>query len=130
MFYADVTMGERARLPVPVEHEERAAYVVEGSVGLIPEGVTFNAGQLLIFKPGEEITLYAQAPAHARLMLLGGEPLDGSATSGGTSSQAPQSASSKRRRTGRQTGSPQCQKRGSSSRYRSRGLSLCGIRKI
>jgi redox-sensitive bicupin YhaK (pirin superfamily) len=77
MFYADIKLEVGARLSVPVEHEERAAYVVEGSVGLIPEGVPFNAGQLLIFKPGEEITLRAQAPAHARLMLLGGEPLDG-----------------------------------------------------
>ncbi len=75
MFYADITLGEGARLPVPVEHEERAAYVVEGSIGLVSEGGTFAAGQLLIFKPGEEIIL--SAAASARLMLLGGEPLDG-----------------------------------------------------
>ena len=77
MFYADVTMGAGARLPVPAEFEERAAYVVEGSIGLIPEGGTFHAGQLLIFKPGEEITLGTPAVPHARVMLLGGEPLDG-----------------------------------------------------
>jgi hypothetical protein len=77
MFYADITLGEGARLPVPIEHEERAAYVVEGSIGLISEGGTFDAGQLLIFKPGEEIVLSAGASASARLMLLGGEPLDG-----------------------------------------------------
>jgi redox-sensitive bicupin YhaK (pirin superfamily) len=76
MFYADVTIGEGARLPVPEEFEERAAYVVEGSIGLIPEGGTFNAGQLLIFKPGEEIILGAHE-SQARVMLLGGEPLDG-----------------------------------------------------
>ena len=76
MFYADVTIGEGARLSVPAEHEERAAYVVEGSIGLIPEGGTFNAGQLLIFKPGEEIVLGAHR-SQARVMLLGGEPLDG-----------------------------------------------------
>ena len=44
-------------LPVPAEHEERAAYVVEGSVELLPDGGSFDAGQLLVFKPGEEITL-------------------------------------------------------------------------
>jgi redox-sensitive bicupin YhaK (pirin superfamily) len=77
MFYADITLEEGARLPVSVEHKERAAYVVEGSIGLIPEGGTFDAGQLLIFKPGEEITLSAGASRSARLMLLGGEPLDG-----------------------------------------------------
>jgi redox-sensitive bicupin YhaK (pirin superfamily) len=77
MFYADITLKQGARLPVPIEHEERAAYVVEGSIGLVPEGGTFDAGQLLIFKPGEEIILSAGAHASARLMLLGGEPLDG-----------------------------------------------------
>jgi redox-sensitive bicupin YhaK (pirin superfamily) len=77
MFYADVTIGEGARLHVPVEHEERAAYVVEGSVGLIPESGTFRAGQLLIFKPGGEIILGAPESSHTRVMLLGGEPLDG-----------------------------------------------------
>jgi redox-sensitive bicupin YhaK (pirin superfamily) len=77
MFYADVTLGEGARLRVPAGHEERAAYVVEGSIELIREGGTFGAGQLLVFKPGEEITLGALPSARARLMLLGGEPLDG-----------------------------------------------------
>ena len=77
MFYADITLKENARLPVPIEHEERAAYVVEGSIGLLAEGETFDAGQLLIFRPGEEIVLSAAAPTSARLMLLGGEPLDG-----------------------------------------------------
>ena len=73
MFYADITLVEGARLPVPIEHEERAAYIVEGAVEL--DGATFDAGQLLVLKPGEEITLAASSPS--RLMLLGGEPLDG-----------------------------------------------------
>ncbi|HEU4835968.1 MAG TPA: pirin family protein [Pyrinomonadaceae bacterium] len=77
MFYADVTLKNGARLPVPVEHEQRAAYVVEGSIDIIPEGLTFEPGQLLIFKPGEEIVLSTGSSAPARLMLLGGEPLDG-----------------------------------------------------
>ncbi|HEX7176278.1 MAG TPA: pirin family protein [Pyrinomonadaceae bacterium] len=77
MFYADITLEGGARLPVPAEHEERAAYVVEGSIGLIPGGGTFHAGQLLIFKPGEEINLGAPESSPARVMLLGGEPLDG-----------------------------------------------------
>jgi redox-sensitive bicupin YhaK (pirin superfamily) len=77
MFYADATIGAGARLDVPAGHEERAAYVVEGTVGLAPGGETFHAGQLLVFKPGAEVTLGAPASARARLMLLGGEPLDG-----------------------------------------------------
>ena len=77
MFYADIMLESGARLPLPAEHEERAAYVVEGSIGLVPEKVTFDAGQLLVFKPGEQIVLTAGESGSARLMLLGGEPLDG-----------------------------------------------------
>ncbi len=77
MFYADLLLKEGAQLDVPVEQEERAAYIVEGSIGLLPEDETFTAGQLLIFRPGERITLRARAGSGTRLMLLGGEPLDG-----------------------------------------------------
>lgn len=77
MFYADITLVEGARLPVPAEYEERAAYIVEGSVELLPDDGTYSAGQLLIFKPGAEITLRAPETTAARMMLLGGEPLDG-----------------------------------------------------
>jgi redox-sensitive bicupin YhaK (pirin superfamily) len=77
MFYADITLVEGAHLPVPAEHEERAAYIVQGSVELPPDDGTYSAGQLLIFKPGAEITLRAHESSTARMMLLGGEPMDG-----------------------------------------------------
>ncbi len=77
MFYADVALDGDARIAVPDGHEERAAYVVEGAVGSMPGGDTFTAGQLLIFKPGEEIILGATASSSARLMIFGGEPVDG-----------------------------------------------------
>ena len=75
MFYAEVILEGNARLQVPKDYEERAAYVVEGSIALAPDGETFHAGQLLVFKPGSEIIL--NASGQARLMLLGGEPLEG-----------------------------------------------------
>jgi redox-sensitive bicupin YhaK (pirin superfamily) len=77
MFYADVTLMEGVRLSIPTEYEERAAYVVEGSVELLNDGGKFDAGQLLVFKPGVEITLSAPESSGIRLMLLGGEPMDG-----------------------------------------------------
>jgi redox-sensitive bicupin YhaK (pirin superfamily) len=77
MFYADITLVAGARLPVPAEYEERAAYIVEGSVELLPDDGTYSAGQLLVFKPGAEITLRAPESSAARMMLLGGEPMDG-----------------------------------------------------
>ena len=73
MFYAEVILEGDARLPVPTDYEERAAYVVEGSIGIDSE--MYHAGQLIVFKPGSEIIL--NTPGKARLMLLGGEPLEG-----------------------------------------------------
>ena len=77
MFYADAELEGGARLPVPTEHEERAAYVVEGEITLSGDGGTFGAGQLLVFKPGAEVTLEALESSTARVMLLGGEPMEG-----------------------------------------------------
>jgi redox-sensitive bicupin YhaK (pirin superfamily) len=77
MFYADITLVEGARLPIPSEHVERAAYIVQGSVELLPDDGTYGAGQLIIFRPGAEITLQAHESSAARMMLLGGEPMDG-----------------------------------------------------
>jgi redox-sensitive bicupin YhaK (pirin superfamily) len=77
MFYADITLAGGARIPLPSEHEERAAYIVEGAVELSQGGGRFYAGQLLVFRPGDDVTLAATESSSARLMLLGGEPLDG-----------------------------------------------------
>lgn len=73
MFYADVDFQSGGRAPLPADHEERAAYVVEGSIDIA--GDAFTAGQLLVFRPGDAITI--KANGSARVMLLGGEPLDG-----------------------------------------------------
>ena len=73
LVYADVTLGPGARFAVPGEHEERAAYLVEGSVTLANQ--SHAPRRLLVFRPGAEIVL--SAPEGARLMLLGGAPLDG-----------------------------------------------------
>src|ERR1700749_801257 len=47
MFYADATLAPDSLLEVPFEHEERAVYVVEGSIEVIPERDVYVAGQLL-----------------------------------------------------------------------------------
>jgi redox-sensitive bicupin YhaK (pirin superfamily) len=77
MFYADAELEGGAALPLPADHEERAAYIVEGAVTLSGDGGTFEAGQLLVFKPGAEMTLEATGSSPARVMLLGGEPMEG-----------------------------------------------------
>lgn len=73
-FYADITLEKGSRLPIPAEHEERAAYVVDGSIDLGTDGGRFNRGQLVIFKPGVELVVSGLSDS-TRLMFLGGEPL-------------------------------------------------------
>lgn len=73
MLYADARLGPGARLPVPSHHEERAAYVVEGTVE--EGGGRLGAGQLLVFRPRAPVVL--RAATAARVLLLAGEPLDG-----------------------------------------------------
>jgi redox-sensitive bicupin YhaK (pirin superfamily) len=77
MFYADAALDPDAVLALPSEQKERAAYVVEGSVELLPEREVYVAGQLLVFRPRAEVRLRGAAVRGARLMLLGGEPLEG-----------------------------------------------------
>ena len=73
LFYAAATLAPGAVLPLDVEHEERAAFLLEGTVEI--DGRAFTPGRMLVFAPGRPVTL--RAAAAARLLLLGGAPLDG-----------------------------------------------------
>ncbi len=73
MFYADAVLDAGARLSLPADYEERAIHVAEGRLDVA--GESFDAGQLLVFRAGDEISV--TAPVRARLLLFGGEPLDG-----------------------------------------------------
>jgi redox-sensitive bicupin YhaK (pirin superfamily) len=77
MFYADAALAADAVLEAPAHYAERAAYVVEGSIEAVGEREVYTAGQLLLFRPGAEVLLKGAAAKPARLMLLGGEPLEG-----------------------------------------------------
>ena len=74
LFYAAATLQPGARLPLPCELEERAVYVAEG--GARVGGEHYEPGALLLFRPGDAVTLEADRTP-ARLLLLGGEPMDG-----------------------------------------------------
>ncbi|MDF3035388.1 MAG: pirin family protein [Paucimonas sp.] len=76
MFYVDVVLRPGARLDIPALHEEQALYVARGKVSLGADGV-FDAGQLLVLKAGRTVTLACDGGGEARVMLLGGEPMDG-----------------------------------------------------
>ena len=77
MFYADAALDAGARLELSAEHEERAVYIVQGSVELDRDGGTFEEGILLVLKPGEPVTLRGIGDDPVRLMLLGGAAMDG-----------------------------------------------------
>lgn len=73
MLYADATLAPGARLVFPATQPERALHVASGCVTIA--GERFDAGQLLVLRAGDAIPI--ESPTAARVMLLGGEPLDG-----------------------------------------------------
>jgi len=76
LFYVDLALQPGARLTLPAEYPEQALYVVDGTLDLGHDG-RFEQGQLLVLKPGATVTLAATENQGARVMLLGGEPMDG-----------------------------------------------------
>jgi redox-sensitive bicupin YhaK (pirin superfamily) len=74
LFYADAILVAGARLPLPDQHEERGVHVVSGSVEVA--GTRFEAGRMLLFRPGDSLAVQA-GPEGARLLLLGGAVMDG-----------------------------------------------------
>jgi hypothetical protein len=71
--YAEVVLEAGASAPLDPDTEERAIYVVEGEVDIA--GELFEGPRLLIFRPGDRITV--KATRRARLMFLGGAALEG-----------------------------------------------------
>ncbi|MCW3473806.1 pirin family protein [Limobrevibacterium gyesilva] len=72
-FYADVRLDAGGAVPLPTEHPERAAYLIDGALDIA--GEVFEEHRLLVFRPGDAVTLRALRPS--RVLLLGGEPMDG-----------------------------------------------------
>jgi redox-sensitive bicupin YhaK (pirin superfamily) len=71
--YAEVVLAAGASAPLDPDQEERAIYVVEGEVEIA--GDRFEGPRLLVFRPGDRITV--RALRDARLMFLGGAALEG-----------------------------------------------------
>ncbi len=70
---ADVRLDAGATMPLDADAEERAIYLIDGEVDIM--GDRFAAGRLLVFKPGDRITLSATKPS--RLAIVGGAAMDG-----------------------------------------------------
>jgi redox-sensitive bicupin YhaK (pirin superfamily) len=69
LFYLHAELAAEARIAMPADHAERAAYVVSGAVE--HEGVRHEAGRMLVFAAGGEPVVTA-VDGPVRLMLLGG----------------------------------------------------------
>jgi redox-sensitive bicupin YhaK (pirin superfamily) len=70
--YLDVRLGGEARLELPPLVDELAIYVVDGEVSVGSESV--SGGTLAVLVPGSTTVFSSRAPA--RLVVIGGEPLD------------------------------------------------------
>jgi len=73
MGYADAVLECGSQLQFESEYEQRAIYIVTGAIE--SSGRRFEGGHLLVLRARECFALHALV--RSRLMLLGGEPLDG-----------------------------------------------------
>jgi redox-sensitive bicupin YhaK (pirin superfamily) len=73
--YADIKLEPGAALPLDTAHEERAVYVVSGAVNI--GGDRFLSGQFLVLRRNGAITLRNAENEAARIVLVGGETMDG-----------------------------------------------------
>jgi redox-sensitive bicupin YhaK (pirin superfamily) len=71
MFYLHWELQQGARVSLPADFAERAIYVAAGEVEV--GGQCFVEGQMIVFLPGEAVTISAIRPA--TVMALGGESM-------------------------------------------------------
>lgn len=73
MFYLGGTLAAGSKLAITEEYEERAVYVVDGTVMIDDHAI--EEGQMAVLNPGRPAHVHADA--ESRVMLAGGAPLDG-----------------------------------------------------
>jgi redox-sensitive bicupin YhaK (pirin superfamily) len=71
--FGDVHLKAGAKLPLDAGHEERAVYVIDGVLDI--SGDKFEAGRLLVFRPGDTVSITAATDTH--FVIVGGAPMDG-----------------------------------------------------
>jgi redox-sensitive bicupin YhaK (pirin superfamily) len=73
LFYVEAQLERASQLDLPAEHSGRAAYVVSGAIAV--DGSPHGEGRMVVFRPHGPACIHALEPA--RVLLLGGAPLDG-----------------------------------------------------
>jgi redox-sensitive bicupin YhaK (pirin superfamily) len=71
--YVDFQMSENGVFYFPKDHQERAVYSTQGAIEV--DGVLYPESELLILAPNSDVRIVA--PHGARVLVFGGEPLDG-----------------------------------------------------
>lgn len=71
--YVDAKLPSAMLLDIDDTHEERAVYVVDGSIAI--DQRTFDGGALIVLHPGAAARM--EAVTDARVMMIGGAKLDG-----------------------------------------------------
>jgi len=71
--YVAADFAPGSALALDAEHEERGVYLVEGDLSI--DGTPLDVATMAVLVPGETVTLASQSGA--RVMLLGGERIDG-----------------------------------------------------
>ena len=71
LFYIHVALDPGARLVLPQQYAERAAYLVSGALEI--DGQAISSAKMVVFASGGEAVVQAVAPSV--LILLGGEPV-------------------------------------------------------
>ena len=73
MLYADATLAADTTLELDLAYADRAAYIIDGEVE--HDGAAHAPGRMLVFTEGKPARI--SAGTGARILVLGGEPLDG-----------------------------------------------------
>jgi redox-sensitive bicupin YhaK (pirin superfamily) len=73
LFYVAAEIDSGASLVLPAEYPQRAVHLVDGDIDV--DGQTLEGQHMAILPEGQAITITARTKA--RVMFLGGEPLDG-----------------------------------------------------
>jgi hypothetical protein len=71
--FGDVHLKASTTLPIDAGHEERAVYIIDGVLDI--SGDRFEAGRLLVFRPGDTVIVTAATDTH--FVIVGGAPMDG-----------------------------------------------------
>ena len=72
-FFAAAHLNAGASLPLDTAYEERAIFISSGALTI--DGQAYQGGQLVVLRPGIEVTI--KADTDAQMLLLGGAPMDG-----------------------------------------------------